>query len=340
MSAHEQVDSFEDMTSLRFRELLIRSAYRGVLERLPEEKVAEAFREKGFSPAFEDEMSDLVRSFVESEEFRGRIGANPRAPVPDYSPDTWVMAIVDGLKMWVDIGDRGVSRTCMLGAYEPVETNFVDMSVKPGMTFVDIGANIGWFSLRAARLAGPTGKVISFEPRKLTFEALSRSMAENTFTPNFEGHNVALGTEQGEITIGCSLNSDNPGGTWTIPTASLEDQFRAAGAMLQRVNVLRLDDVLAGRKVDFIKIDIEGAEPLAMGGATETLLKSRPIIMSEINPEVLEIVSSSTPDAYVRWMKDHKYNCFHLTMKGVGAPYNGGPLSGGETMINVVFLPA
>lgn len=339
MTLAESYISEQDAAGRRVMEAIIRASYRGILGREPEKSVQSFFIEPYFVSDLEAAFAERIKGFVESIEFqeimRARMGENPA----DYPPNSWVRAEVGGLLLHVDVGDRGVSRNCVFGGYEPVETAFVDRSVKPGMTFVDIGANIGWFSTRAARLVGTEGKVISFEPRKQTYKALCRSMHDNGFDAYFESYNAALGSEPGEMMIGWSHNSDNPGGTWTLPEGWLQEQFRNAGAELQPTPVLTLDDVIRDRKVDFIKIDIEGAEPLAFDGASNVLRSSRPLIMSELNPRALQAVSNRTPKGFVDYMKDHGYRCEHLTLEGIGAPYDGEELPNNYEMINVVFTP-
>lgn len=340
MSFADSYQSEQDALARRVLQAITFASYRAILGREPEPAAKQGLLEARFDHVNEASFAERIRGFIESLEFqeimRARMGDNPA----DYPPNTWVRAEVDGLILHVDVGDRGVSRNCLFGAYEPSETAFVDRNVKPGMTFVDIGANIGWFSTRAGRLVGPEGKIISFEPRTHTYRALCRSMNDNGFGSRFESCNAALGATPGDIMIGWSHNSDNPGGTWTLPEGWLRDQFRNAGAELQATPVLTLDDVIGDRKVDFVKIDIEGAEPLAFDGASNVLKNSRPLIMSELNPRALQAVSNRTPKGFVDYMKDHGYQCAHLTLEGaIGSPYDGEELPNDLEMINVVFAP-
>lgn len=339
MNSGETYIREQSLDARRVMEAIIRASYRGVLNREPERGVRESFTEPYFSDDSEAAFAGRIRGFVDSIEFReimrARLGETPA----DYPPNSWALVEVDGLKLNVDVGDRGVSRNCVLGGYEPIETAFVDANVQRGMTFVDIGANIGWFSARAGRLVGQQGKVISFEPRTETFKALNRTMQDNGFSSFFESYNAAVGPAPGETEIGWSHNSDNPGGTWTLPEGWLRDQFRNAGATMQKAPVLKLDDVIRDRKVDFIKIDIEGAEPLAFDGASNVLRKSRPLIMSELNPRALQAVSNRSAKGFVEYMKDHNYTCRHLTLEGAGSVYDGEDLPGTLEMINVVFSP-
>ena len=96
-----------------------------------------------------------------------------------------------------------------------------------------------------------------------------------------------------------------------------------------------LDSVLNGSRINFIKIDVEGAEPLAMKGALEALKRHRPTILSEVHPEMLKRVSRATPQDYVGLLAQAGYRCRTLLEGGkLGTEY-----SGGSDLINVVFLP-
>jgi hypothetical protein len=127
------------------------------------------------------------------------------------SAGTWVLAeLDDGTRLWIDLGDYGVSRSCMFGSYEPVETAFVRSMLKSGQNFIDIGANIGWFTMLAARIVGPSGRVYAFEPRPNTCERLRKSVSENGYS-NVEVRQAALGTAPGRMMVGTLMSAHNPG---------------------------------------------------------------------------------------------------------------------------------
>ena len=259
------------------KEALTRAAYRGLLRREPDESAAAALQHVAFRPDEEEELTRVLARFADSEEFRALYSG--QAIKPNYPPSTWARVEIDDLLLWVDLGDLGVSRHCVSGSFEPVETSFVRSLVKPGMTFVDVGANIGWFSANAAKLVGPEGRVFSFEPRKDTFLALSRTFQDNGFEGRATLINAAVGEAPGEVSIGWNPELGNPGGTWTLPYAELENNFRNNGAQLQLTPVVVLDDIIGDAPVDVMKIDIEGAEPIAMLGARSLLQRQRPMIL-------------------------------------------------------------
>lgn len=216
------------------KDALTRAAYRALLKREPDDMAAAALINPPFPPDEEEELKGILARFAASDEFRAL--HSDYVHRPDYPPSTWARVEVDDLLLWVDLGDLGVSRHCVRGDFEPIETNFIRGVVKPGMTFVDVGANIGWFSANAAKLVGPEGRLFSFEPRKDTFKALSRTFEDNGFSDRATLINAAVGEEPGEVFIGWSPELGNPGGTWTLPYLELEANFRDSGAALQRTH--------------------------------------------------------------------------------------------------------
>lgn len=317
--------------------IFVRTAYRALLKRAPERGVLYSDLQSPISKEEEIILESFLSQILASHEFTQR-QTNLSVQFP---PETWVMAeLQDQLFMWLDLGDRGVSRPALEGTYEPLETRFLESVLKPGMNFADVGANIGWFALRAARAVGPAGSVTAFEPRKETSRRLQMSIEANGFADWASVHAVALGNEEGEMFIGYGSDGVNSGGTWSLPSADLVDQFRNDGQIVQPVTVKRFDDVPRIGKLDFLKIDIEGAEILALRGAEKTLREDKPIILAEINPGALATVSQATPNDFLNFMKSFGYKAFHLTGDGIGTEVgNGIDIPTEIDMINIVFQP-
>jgi FkbM family methyltransferase len=326
------------MTSLElYKEALARAAYRALLRREPEEAVLRAQSGERL-PEFEAFAADYLREMVESPEFR----ALSQPSNPEFPPDTWAsVTLQDGLKLRVDLGDSHVSRQCMSGVYEPPETAFVDRHVMPGASFVDIGANIGWFALRAARRVTRTGRVVAFEPRVATAENLRLSVAENGFSDWVEVHNLALGDAAGVRHIGSEPSGRHPGATWFLSTDALLQVYRDARKDVQETVVETLDAAIGGAHVDFIKIDVEGAELLIFKGAGETLKASRPVIISEINKPGLERVSQVSVPDYISYFRSIDYDCRRLEDDGaVGARVIAAELPDlDDRVVSVIFTP-
>ena len=334
-------DHNSDVAFHRCREAITRAAYRALLKREPELSVTEQQHQPRFSREEEGALATILSKVVGSPEFTMLYAPDKIELVRDFAADSWVMAeIVDGLKLWVDLGDAGVSRSCVSGGYEHQETAFMRASLKKGMNFVDIGANIGWFTVQASHLVGPTGRVTSFEPRRNTFNYLQKSLDANGFGDRAAAYNCALGEAAGTSFVGWPQGTDNPGGTWSLANDDLLDSFRQNGAVIQETEVRSLDDVIGEQRVDFIKIDIEGAEPLALAGASRTLRRSRPIIMSEVNPRGLREVSRASALDYIDLVRDAGYRCHVMEGNEAGHPIGDSiDILEHQDMVNVIFLP-
>lgn len=326
-----------DDTFDRARDALVRAAYHALLQREPDADAMTALQARPFAEDEEALLTETLARFVASSEFQSRqVGVK----APDFAPSTWARVEIDGLKLWVDIGDLGVSRHCVTGTYEPAETSFVRNFLTPGMTFVDIGANIGWFTLNAAKIVGPTGRVISFEPRTDTYAALNRTLADNDYLSFCSAYNNAVGDAPGELMIGWNDHMGNPGGTWLLSVKGLQDAFVDSGAAVQKTEVVTLDSVVGDARVDLIKIDVEGAELLALSGAASVLRNQRPIILCEINPSLLQTVSRTDEQTFVQTIEAFGYQCRLLTLEGEVGPLLRERHPGADyDMINVVFIP-
>jgi len=182
--------------------------------------------------------------------------------------------------MWIDLHDRYVSHGCLNNNWEPSETNFFISRLHSGDTVLDIGANIGWFSLVAAKHIGNTGVVHSFEPRPETARMLIRTLALNNLRSIVHAWEYALSDEAGEIEINWGVGTDNPGGSFISEISSKNK----VGIQSARCKAMRLDDLLPDIKPDVIKIDVEGAEPLVFSGAVNALKRGRPVVLSELFP--------------------------------------------------------
>ena len=135
----------------------------------------------------------------------------------------------------------------------------------PGGTFVDVGANLGWFSLLGASLVGPLGRVIAVEPNPINVALLRDSAKDNGFD-NIDTLVLALAAKPGAI----ALETDGSNGRITPIDGPPAEPIEASFVVAARP----FDDVLSAAavtRVDAIKIDVEGAEPLVLKGAGDTI---------------------------------------------------------------------
>jgi FkbM family methyltransferase len=159
------------------------------------------------------------------------------------------------------------------GIFEKAESNFVTKFLMPGMVFFDVGANLGQYTLLAAHRVGTTGQVHSFEPSSRMFAELKYNVELNGFSNICTLNNVAISNNEGTA----RLSVYEPGAE---VYASLGTQHRANTPIIghECVKTITLDAYVEEQgieHVDLIKMDIEGAELLALRGSQRIL--SQPI---------------------------------------------------------------
>ncbi len=146
------------------------------------------------------------------------------------------------------------------------EARFLKQNIRTGMTVVDVGANVGVYTLMLSRLVGDSGRVIAFEPDPFLFAALQKSMALNRVS-NVEARPFALGAQSGVWML--KRSSFNSGDNRVEPQASSSDgQCEVA--------VRTVDEQLSGQAVDFVKIDVQGREIDVFRGMADMLAAGTP----------------------------------------------------------------
>jgi len=197
---------------------------------------------------------------------------------------------VFGYSIRVDLSDY-IQRTIYLNAFEPRESALVRDYLKPGMTFVDVGANVGYFSLMAASLVGVEGTVVAFEPSPYAFDRLARTIEDNQLT-QVRAIQAALGDSSGTLQIFVPKLPGNH-----TPTMVAND-----GGNPINVATHTLDEFLGDcgiDRIDLMKIDVEGFEPNVLRGAKSYLENGKiNAILIEFNRLWLEANNSSPAQLY------------------------------------------
>lgn len=192
-----------------------------------------------------------------------------------------LLQLASGLKIWVDPADQGVASFLILtGDYEPFERSLVEQTLCEGDWALDIGGNIGYHAIHMAKAVGPTGKIISCEPSPQNFALLQKNVCENQLKDQVECHECAIGSERGDLNL--YLNEHNRGDHRIFSTES--DQRSSIS-----VPVYPMDDLVPlGSEIKLIKMDIQGAEWLALQGMTRILSENENIhIFMEFWPNAL-----------------------------------------------------
>jgi FkbM family methyltransferase len=243
-------------------------------------------------------VHELVEEFLGSVEFArahnlGRPGDRRAYEVVDAC---------EGFRIHVDPTDYAVGHTlARTGSYEPDVSATLRAVLGQGATFVDIGANIGWFSLLGASLVGAGGRVVAIEPNPRNVALLRQSAKDNGFD-NIEVMAVALSARPGAVALetdgsnGRIIPIDGP------PATPVEAEFVVAS--------YPLDDVLASAGVgraDVIKVDVEGAEPLVVQGGRSTFGTGPPVLISEFFPLALDSSPWGSARSYLSTLRSFGY---------------------------------
>ncbi len=182
-----------------------------------------------------------------------------------------------GLTFELPSGDFGVTLEAeSTGEYEPVTTKLIESLLEKGMTFVDIGAHVGLFTIPAAKWVGKQGRVIAFEPHPENFAMLQRNAKANWIETELV--NAAVSDAAGEVQLhASSFNSGD------------HQLFHSGTRKGVSVSCVTLDEYFQkGEQVDLIKMDVQGAEAAAFRGMERLLRDNEAIkIIWELSPKQL-----------------------------------------------------
>ena len=157
------------------------------------------------------------------------------------------------------------------GQYSAHETVLFQAFIAPGSTVLDVGANIGVFTVALARLVTPTGRVLAFEPQIPVFELLSSNVETNCLT-NVSLYQAGVGREAGTLNVP-TLDYAADGNFGGVELS--QDTSQGTSVDIITIDSLNLD------ACRLIKIDVEGMEAQVIAGAGETIQRVRPIIYVE-----------------------------------------------------------
>lgn len=180
--------------------------------------------------------------------------------------------------------------------------------VKPGMKVVDVGAHVGRLTLIAAGKVGPGGTIYSFEPEPRNFSMLTRNIKANGYG-NVVAVNKAL--TNGDKKIRLFLDPD-PTASGTHSIFQLKKGMRQAYVEVEGTSV---DNFFGKKKIDLVKIDSEGAEPLVLEGMKRVLRHNRRVkIFMEFNPGNLRRAGRD-PEDILKLLKSFKFKAYAVDEK-------------------------
>lgn len=193
---------------------------------------------------------------------------------------------VDGLRLRVDFKDRSIVPSLWLtGKYEPTYSRAIDSLVAPGSQFYDIGAHIGYYSVR---LASRDVRVNAFEPCVDNQRLLRHNIERNAVESKIVLSKLALSDASGEGLLW--VDSRNTG------AASLSFGCVDNPVASNDVQISTLDAQAEGASPNMIKIDVQGAEFAVVRGAMNTIERTRPVLALEYNPSQIETFGDSPLD--------------------------------------------
>ncbi len=169
-----------------------------------------------------------------------------------------------------------IGRAQLQGEYEKPLQETLASTIQPGWVIMDLGAHIGFFTLLSAKLTGPTGEVVAFEPCPGTFSELQGNIAVNDFA-NVTAYPFAIDAQSSSVEMQVGDNS------------YLAHIVRGEKGEF-RVEAKSLDELVYREGFpppNFIKIDVEGAELEVLKGATRLLSELRPVVLCELHDEGL-----------------------------------------------------
>ncbi len=206
-----------------------------------------------------------------------------------------VRCTVGHVELLADAADAAVTPGLRSGEYESHLTAVFERYCTPGMTVVDVGANLGYYSLLASKLVGESGRVIALEPNSENCRLLLSSLRLHGTV------NVQLVPVAADTATGWAYYSTHVGSNGGL----IDDRDLLAHPGVV-VPTLRLDDIVDG-PVGFLKMDVEGAEGRVVKGATRLIERDRPVITTELKEEMLQRVSGTSVAEYLGYFEGLGY---------------------------------
>lgn len=221
---------------------------------------------------------------------------------------------IHGFNMKLIPDDEGISKELkVFKNHEPLVTNLLNNILKPNMTCIDIGGNIGYYVLQERNIIGKNGKIITFEPSPRNFDFLNENLKRNNIS-NVEAFNFAIGgmTGQKKFLLTQASNSSR------IVNDLYNDDSKTI-----LVKMMTLDEFFSHHdveKIDFLRMDIEGSEFDAYNGMRRTIEEFRPLLLIEIHNSYLGTEKTIN---FLTKLKQDGYDIEYYISRNVDVPFIG-----------------
>lgn len=226
-----------------------------------------------------------------------------------------VAVLTTGARLQVTLSEHMFRHLYFYGVHEQEVTTLVTHLAKAGQTWLDVGGNIGYFTVLLSSLVGPSGQVHVFEPNPAVADYIARSIRLNDAN-NVRLNQAAVSSTTGEeITL--YVPADTNAADGGSGRSSLVPQSDISQNREVRVPVIGLDDYIKQNQlnVDFMKIDVEGFEIQAFEGMSATLTSYPPkVIICEVShrPECL-----ATPKELISYVTQFGYRPYSIRTEGL-----------------------
>ena len=223
---------------------------------------------------------------------------------------------VNQYKLEVIPGDLGISsELIMFKTHEPLTTKLLSKELKKGMTCLDVGGNIGYYTLLESNIVGNDGKVIAIEPSPPNFKHLKKNLSIQD-AKNVDAYNFAAGDVDGEVNF---LVYQESNGSFTIPDGETTD---LPGELI-KVPAKRMDTFLNElniEHVDFVRMDVEGYEHHIIEGMKNIIKNSKPMFQIEVH---VTLLGKEGTKKFLKEFQDYGYEAKYYVPRDIDLPIIG-----------------
>jgi hypothetical protein len=220
---------------------------------------------------------------------------------------------IENVFIYLNKNDAVLNSLLLLGLFEIPETIIFKKLLQPGMTFLDVGANVGYFSAIASSLVGPKGTIIALEPEPKNHALLRETTLANP-GPTYYLLQVAASAKKGTSTF--HVSSSNCGDNRLADGTVVSDEQEWSSIT---VDCDTLDNLFQEKNLplpDLIKIDVQGFEADVIAGCANILKTKQSIaLMIEFWPEGLRLAGKS-PLEFLRTIREQGFYMQHINLKG------------------------
>jgi FkbM family methyltransferase len=215
------------------------------------------------------------------------------------------------ISFFLDPRDLVPATILKTGEWQPEIWDSLSPSLPENAVFYDVGAHIGYFSMKAAARVGTAGRVVAFEPNPETLKLLSDNVSANGFA-NITVEPIACTDREQTLTLFAAPRANTGASSLSRDNAAIVENEAPKPYPVRGRPIDDITDELKLGRVDAIKIDVEGAEGLVLRGAIKTLNRFHPKVVLEVVPRQLASFQT-TPEDIAKLLESAGYT-FHRAL--------------------------